>query len=469
MDYPRWEASNKQSGFDLTAINPVSNTPGVITFAGLNGVGRYAHDFDLNNVGPRFGFAYRVTKGFVVRGGYGIYFNGSYQGSVNNALSQGFSLNGSFSSPDGGYTPAFMLKDGMPKVASLELWPGFGAVPVGGRVTTAPDFVAADHASGYAQQWNLTLQKELAGNILFEAAYLANVGHKLSGQDININQIPLVNGRGPTVQSQNARPFPQFGNVTRLGPSFGNSTYHALNAKVEKRFSRGVSFLGNYTWAKFIDDVEGSSELGGGSGNGYQHIEARRLDKALAGSDLRHRLAVSSLYDLPFGKGRRWAIDNAVLDMIAGGWALGGILEVRTGAPYGVVEATNRLNAFSESQRPNLLRDPNLPSGRSRDDMIRQFFDTSAFQAPGDGVLGTAGRTNGPGPGFFGWDMSIHKEFGITERFKLTFRADVVNLPNVPAFAAPNQSRGDGAFGTIGSTLGGSTGREIQLSLRLAW
>ena len=99
----------------------------------------------------------------------------------------------------------------------------------------------------------------------------------------------------------------------------------------------------------------------------------------------------------------------------------------------------------------------------------RQFFDISAFQAPGDGFICTAKRINGAGPGFFGLDMSVHKEFEIRERFRPTFHADMVNLPNIPAFAAPNQSRGDGAFGTIGSTLGGSTGREIQLSLRLAW
>jgi hypothetical protein len=227
--------------------------------------------------------------------------------------------------------------------------------------------------------------------------------------------------------------------------------------------------LGNYTWAKFIDDVEGSSELGGGSGNGYQHIGARGLDKAIAGADIRHRLAYSSLYDLPFGKGRRWAIRNAVADHVVGGWTVGGILEARSGAPYGVVESTNRLNTFSESQRPNLLRDPNLPGGRSRDEKIRQFFDTIAFQAPGDGVLGNSACTNGPGPGFFGLDVSIHKQFRLSERFDLTFRTDVVNMPNVPVFAPPNQSRGDGSFGRIGSTLDGATAREIQLSLRLSW
>jgi hypothetical protein len=469
IDYPRWESNNRQSGFDPFGINPVSGTPGVIAFAARDGVGKYAHNFDSNNWGPRFGFAWRPRTGLVLRGGYGIFYNGAYQTSVNNALALGFSLNGAFSSPDGGFTPPFLFETGMPAAARATLGPGFGAVPVGAPVTTAVEFIAPDHANGYSQQWNLTVQKELPGNMLLETAYIANVGHKLSGPDVNINQIPLVDGRGPAAQSQRARRFPQFGDIDRLTPAWGNSTYHSMNVKVEKRFSHGLNLLGNYTWAKFIDDVEGSSELGGGEGSGYQHIDARGLDKSLAGADLRHRVAFSSLYELPLGKGRRWAVNHSVLEWIVGGWTVGGILEARSGAPFGVVENTNRLNAFSSSQRPNLLRDPNLPGGRSRAEKVAQFFDTGAFQAPGDGVLGNAARISGPGPGFFGLDLSIHKLFRLTERFGLTFRTDVVNFPNVPAFAPPNQLRGHGSFGQIGNTLDGSTGREVQLSLRLAW
>jgi len=469
MDTPRWEKKNRQSGFDPVAMNPVSGTPGVITFAGLDGVGKYAHRHDTNNWGPRLGFSYLAGRGFVLRGGYGIAYNGQYIGSVNNNLALGFSLNGSFPSPDGGFTPPFLLQSGMPSIPRAELTPGFGAVRVGTGVTTAPQFLAQNHVNAYIQQWNFTVQKEIRGNVLVEGAYIASVGHKLAGPDVSINQIPLVNGRGPASQSQLLRPFPQFGNVTWLSPSWGNSTYHSMNLKFEKRLSRGISFLGNYTWAKFIDDVEGSSELGGSAGNGYQHIGARGLDKALSGSDVRHRLATNALYDLPFGRGRHWAIENKVLNMVAGGWTLGGIVEVRTGPPFGVIENTNRLNTFSDSQRPNLLWDPNLPSGRPRGEFVDRYFDTSAFQAPGDGGLGTAGRVNGIGPGFFGLDMSIQKLFQLSERFGLTFRTDIVNAPNVPAFALPNLNRGDGNFGRIANTLGSATAREIQLSLRLAW
>jgi hypothetical protein len=469
MDTPRWERNNHQSGFDGSKINPVSGTPGVITFAGQDGVSKYAHQFDKNNFGPRFGFAFRATNKLVVRGGYGISYNGTYQGAVPNAFNQGYSINGSFASPDGGFSPAFLLRSGMPAIARVERTPGFGAVPVGRPVTTSPDFIQQNMVSGYAQQWNFTVQQELPSSVLLEGAYIANVGHKLGGPGVNINQIPLVNGRGPAAQSQTARPFPQFNAVSEVSPPWGNSTYHSMNIKMEKRYSRGLSFLGNYTWAKFIDDVESGSELGGATNNGYTHIDARRLNKGLSGSDVRHRIALSSLYDLPIGKGRNIPIDDAVLNHVIGGWTIGGILEARSGAPYGVIEQTNRLNTFSDAQRPNLLRDPNLDPGRSRADKVAMYFDTSAFESPGNGILGTAGKVNGLGPGFFGFDASIQKLFQLTERFGLTFRTDIVNLPNVPAFALPNQNNGNGAFGRIGAIALGSTAREIQLSLRLAW
>jgi hypothetical protein len=467
VDTPRWEVNNRQSGFDGTQINPVSGTPGVVTFAGMNGVGKYAHNTDWNNFGPRVGMAWRVLNGVVVRGGYGISYNGAYQGAVPNAFNQGFSLNGAFQSPDAGFTPVFPLSAGMPPIEREERGPGFGAVPVGGRVRTSPDFMEAPQSNGYAQQWNLTIQKELAGNMVVETAYLANVGHKLGGPGVNINQIPLVNGLGPAVANQTMRPFPQFANVTRVSPDWGNSTYHSLNVKVEKRYSAGLNFLTNYTWAKYIDDVESGSELGGSAGNGYQHIELRRDNKGLSGSDIRHRIVGSAVYELPIGRGKRVAVGNRVLDAIAGGWSIGSIIEARTGSPYGVVEQTNRLNTFSDSQRPNVLRDPALPSDRPRAEKLARYFDTTAYAAPGNGVPGNAGRTQGTGPGFFQLDASLNKRFRLTERVAFLLRSDIVNLLNNPNFGLPNLSRGHAAFGTINAIAPGSTAREVQLNLRI--
>jgi hypothetical protein len=183
----------------------------------------------------------------------------------------------------------------------------------------ALDFFQKTQAAGYSQQWNLTIQKELRGNMMTEAAYIANVGHKLGGPNVDINMVPLVNGRGPDRQDQQRRPFPQFNAINQVSPPWGNSTYHSINLKAEKRYSNGLNCLMNFTWSKFLDDVEGGNELGGGEGSGYTHLELRRLDKSYSGSDIRLRYVASSVYELPFGKGRHWSIANPVLNTVAGG------------------------------------------------------------------------------------------------------------------------------------------------------
>jgi len=263
------------------------------------------------------------------------------------------------------------------------------------------------------------------------------------------------------------RPFPQFSGLTLKSPPWGNSTYHALNLKMEKRYSNGLNFLANYTWSKFIDDVQGNADLNTNTGAGYTHLELRRLDKSISDNDIRHRFISSAVYELPVGRDKRWNIPNSTLNAIVGGWGLGVIAEIRSGAPWGVVEQTNRSNTFSQAQRPTLLRDPSIHADRSRSAMLAQYFDTSAFLDPGVGVFGNSPRNVAYGPRVVGIDMSAHKRWSLTERFGLQFRGDFYNLPNHPNFANPNGQRGRSDFGRIVSILNGSTGRQIQLSLRL--
>ncbi|MDA2931075.1 TonB-dependent receptor [Acidobacteria bacterium AH-259-O06] len=470
MDTPRWEKEdNRQSGFDPSAINPVCDCPGIVTFSGRGDRSKYAHDFDKNNFGPRIGLAWRAIEGLVIRAGYGINYNGAYARAVPFTQFNGFSLSGSFRSPDGGFTPAFLFKDGMPSVPRGELAPAFGAVPIGEKPRLSPDFFQQSQVNGYAQQWNLTVQKEMLENLLFEVAYLGNAAHKLGGANVNLNMIPLVNGRGPAKQDQKLRPFPQFNNVFLESPPWGNSSYHSVNFKLEKRYSQGLNFLMNYTWSKFLDDVESATELGGEQGNGYTHISLRHLDKAVSGNDVRHRFIGSGVYELPFGRGRRWDIDNSVLNAIAGDWGLGVIAELRTGVPFGVIEKTNRSNTFAHAQRPNLVRDPILSSNRPLSEKLEQWFDTSAFEAPGKGVFGNAPRNICCGPGFIGIDLSVHKQWVFQEPYKLQFRTDFYNLPNHPNFRNPGLRRGRPDFGRISNIARGTDGRLIQFSLRFEW
>lgn len=467
FDTPRWETSNRQSGFDPKAINPVSGTPGVVTFAGLNGVSKYAHDFALGDVGPRFGFAWRTPSDFlVVRGGYGLIFGPIYDSSLGRALNAGFGDNRNFSSPDNGLTPAFLLQNGMPTPTPAAIGPGFGAVPLGSPTILSPDFIDQDHKNLYAHHFNFSLQKQIADSMLLELSYLGNMAHHIGGGGtVNINETP-PQLRGLS-QNQLLRPFPQFGNVLWRSPDWGNSTYNGLNVKVEKRFSAGLNFLATYTWSKFLDDLAAPSEIAGAAAGGQQSYYARHLDKGLSGNDIRHRLTFSFVYELPVGKNKPLNIHNAILNSIAGGWSLGTIAELHSGLPYSVYEQTNRLNAFSPGQRSNQIADPALATDRPRAEFIRQWFNTAAFTFPGAGVLGNASKSPGIGPGYANFDSNLLKDFYFTETRYLQFRAQFYNLFNRPNFANPNGSRGNPAFGAIANTV--NSGRFIQLSLRFAF
>jgi hypothetical protein len=468
LETPRRDVRNQQSGLDLVAINPVCNCRGVVTFAGVDGRRRYASDFDANNFGPRFGFAWKSPYGgLVVRGGYSVHYNSIYHSGVGGwDMSTAFVRQASFSSPDNDLTPAFLLRNGQPAIPEEPRTAGFGSVAPGRAPYYSPSFAQQNHVNGYSQQWNFGLQKQIFGDTVVEAAYLANAGHKLGGDALNINMIPLVDGRGPTVADRRLLPFPQFDQVTHLFPPWANSIYHALSLKAEKRYSNGLNFLVNYTWSKLIDDATSSGELATSPAKGYTHVQLRRLERSIAGNDIRHRMVASGLYALPFGDGRRWKIGNRALRHVVGGWQAGYIVELRTGMPYNVSEQTNRTNTFSAAQRPNLLRDPKLSTDRPRADRLAQWFDVGAFQAPGNGIFGNAPRFLPDGPGLVQIDMSINKTWTLRERCRLLFRSDFFNLPNHPNFGNPNGSRGAGPFGRITNILSGSTGRQIQMNLR---
>jgi hypothetical protein len=469
MDTPRREEfDNRQSSFDTVAINPVSGTPGSMTFSGRNGLSQFAHNFDKNNFAPRLGFAWRVSDNWVIRGGGAVLFMGQYdQATVINATS-GFSFRGNFVSPDNGLTAAFRLKDGMPPIeipTEKDLTPGFGAVPRGANPVNAVEFFQpAGRRTPYLISANLNVQRQLPGQVLIEIGYLTTVGHKLaSPAGYTLNQVrPELMGPG---NAQSRRPFPQFTDVTLIANPIGNSNYHAGNLKVEKRFARGLQFETNFTYARGIDDIEARGELGGNPGDAYSNIYNRRADRALSGNSIKFRSISSVVYEIPFGKGRPYLSDNRAASWIAGGWTIGYIGEFRTGSPWGVNEQVNRTNAFSPSNRPNVVGDPKLPGGRPRGEFVNAWFDTRAFAQPPDFTFGNAGRTAGYGPGAIAMDLSILRDFRITERHNLQFRCEMLNFINNANFNLPNLNRGNNAFGRITSLIDGNQARIIQFGL----
>jgi hypothetical protein len=470
LDVPRREVfDNRQNSFDPLAINPVSRTPGVVTFSGRNGVSKYAHNFDRNNFAPRLGFAWRPLDKWVIRGGSGIVFMGQYDQAVPISATIGFSTRGNFVSPDNGLTPAFRLRDGLSTgfvPTEADLTPGFGAVPVGQSPFTSVEyFEPAGRATGYLINFNFNIQRELPGQILVELGYLSTLGHKLPiPAGLTRNQVrPELMGPG---NAQVRRPFPQFTDVVALSTPLGNSNYHGMNIKVEKRYSSGVHFETNYTWAKGIDDAEGRAEIGGSAGNGYSNVYNRSVDRALSGNSIAHRWISSVMYELPAGKGKRLDLSGAA-NWILGGWSLAYIGELRTGAPWGVIEQTNRTNAFSPSQRPDVVGDPKISGSRSRAEQVNAWFNTAAFAQAAQFVFGNAGRISGFGPGAISLDLSILKNFRFGERWDLQFRTEMLNFINNPNFGLPNLNRGNAAFGRISSLAAGNEARIVQFGLHL--
>ncbi|MBI3683670.1 MAG: TonB-dependent receptor [Acidobacteria bacterium] len=469
MDTPRREEfDNRMNSFDLYAINPVSLTPGVITFAGRNGVSRYAHNFDKNNFAPRLGFSWRVADKWVLRGGAALLYMGLYdQATVINATS-GFSFRGNFVSPDNGLTPAFRLRDGMPPIeipAGKDLTAGFGAVRPGQSPVNAVEyFQPGPRDASYMMSVNFNVQRQLPGHIMVELGYLSTVGHKLaSPAALTLNQVrPELMGAG---NAQSRRPFPQFTDVTQVAQPIGNSNYHAMNLKVDKRYSHGLHFQSNYTWARGIDDVEARGELGGNPGNALANVYNRRVDRGLSGNSISHRWINSVVYELPVGKGHALGISNRVGNALLGGWTAGYIGELRTGAPWGVIEQVNRTNSFSPANRPNVAGDPKISGSRSRAGQVSAWFNTAQFAEPAQFTFGNSGRTAGFGPGAIAMDLSILKDMRFFEKYTLQFRCEMLNFINRPNFSLTNLSRGSNAFGRITDLADGNQARIVQFAL----
>jgi hypothetical protein len=254
------------------------------------------------------------------------------------------------------------------------------------------------------------------------------------------------------------RPIQGFGPITGQQP-MGNSTYHALELRAERRFTHGFSFLMSYTHSKSID-YGGEQLIGDLELRDNRNI---RLERALARSDLRNRLVLSSIWDLPFGKGQRLGIQNPVLNTLFGNWQVNGIATLRGGQPFTPQLASSSAN--TGNPRPDRLRNGNLP-GILR--TVNRYFDTSAFPIPTQYNYGNAGRNILIGPGAANFDLSTFKRVPVRrigEAGEVQLRVEFFNAFNTPQFGVPN-TRVDilqgGSITSLGHTM-----REIQFGLKI--
>ncbi len=453
-ELPRREVDNKMNSFDPLAINPVSGTPGVVTFAGVNGTPERAFTTDLNNIGPRLGFAYQWpgSRPTVLRGGSGIFYGPTVSNTIGDVAALGFSTSASVVASEATTESAFLLRDGFPAFTRPALTSGFGAVPVGQKPNTSVSYFDPHQVAPTSYQFTLGLQRELAPGLLVETGYIGNISHHLTANDFSINQVPPgLMGPGDT---QRLRPFPQFSNVTLINPSIGNSSYHAGFVRLQQRFSNGFSMLAHYTRSRYMDDAESSNEYGntGSYMDGYR----RHLDWAASATDVPHHFVLTVLYEVQPFTGHR------LVDAALGNWRVGVLQTLQSGPPFTVQTSANTTNAFpAGSLRPNLVGDPGL----SRDQRtLDHWFNTASFVNPAAFTFGDAPRSVLRGPGIATTDLTLERSLALTARVRFEIRGEAYNLLNRANFNLPGATLGAADFGVISSAR---QARTIQLGGRL--
>jgi hypothetical protein len=470
-DSPLIDLHNQKSTFwpitndFLSGVNGqivVADSPAANSVLGLSGTAAQAlYRATRNNFAPRFGFAYTLRPNTVIRGGYGI-FTALAQNFMND-----FVINRA--NPPSAQKLLVTSSTTTPQINLADPLVGAGPAAVINTQNIDPNF-----RDGYAQQWNLTVQQQLRGGISLEAGYVANKGTHLT--ELPYYNIPLPLQPGDTRSLQNRRPFPQWGTVLAL-ESYVNSNYNSLQVKVQKRFSHGVQFLASYTHAKSIDD---GSERGDGDRGGFDGGDERNLRgyfRGLSGFDVRNRLVLSYIYELPFGKGKPLLSNLPVVaDKIIGGWQLSGITQFQGGFPTSVLLSGDILSIGLSADRPDVLSQPVINPGNPNcyisdprnaacgSSAVSAFVMAPAAQAR----FGNAGRNIIIGPGLKDWDANLSKNFQFSERCNLQFRAEFFNLMNNVNFNQPERMFNitSPKFGILDSA---GPARQIQFGLKLAF
>ena len=421
-------------------------------------VSKYLIPWDKTSVAPRFGLAWTVQPRTVVRAGYGIFYGGEENegGNPNRGEGVPFNLIANLTMPPDKSTfdinPLFpRLSQGFP----LNVFELPGRLQLRGLTTRL--------RMPLVHKWNVAIQRELGFNTAWEVSYIGNhQAHQWVQWDPNtIYARPdLPAGSVPT---DSLRPVPSIGGVNYLW-SFGYGNYAGVATKLEKRYSQGLDFLIAYTWGHALSNV--GTPLFGPQGTFGTRGDPRNLGQQYSSAtwDIRHSFTTSFVYDLPFGRGKRFGADlPRAAEIMLANWQVNGVLAFRTGPPFGL--GTRYGVGYIGTIHPDVVpgKDPKSapPGGRTP----QQWFDTSAIDRPVPYTPGTLGNQSNNRPGERNLDLSLFKDFRVTERYRFQFRAEAFNLTNTPKFGMPGATHGDSNFGRIDTTVAG-TERHFQLALR---
>jgi len=312
--------------------------------------------------------------------------------------------------------------------------------------------------------WNLTIERQLPANLVFRAAYLGNKGTHLFGTTDQkptqqANPAVYIPGNSTIGNTQERRLYPNFG-LIGLMASVNNSNYNALQLNLERRFSRGLQVLANYSWSKSLDDFAPTNNFAG-TNPFNRHFDYGRSD-----DDIPHIFKFSTVWEIPHMKIGRFA------GAIVNGWQVNSILTWQSGFVFNVISGLD--NSFSgtgwgpEDRADFLGGQATLSQGRPHGELITEFFDTSKFTANAVGTFGNFGKNNMRGPRFFGTDLGVSRNIKIAEHKQLQFRAEFFNVFNNVNFGQPDSNWSDGP-GLFGAIFSAHDPRILQFALKFAF
>ena len=509
FDVPRTERFNRLSYFDPEAPSPLAGLvprndffdpaqlKGAVVF--VDDGNRRQVDTDYNNVSPRIGLAWNLAAKTVVRSAYGIFYMPSHVQAAGHSGSAGMmgfntqsdmivSLDGRtpFRTIDNPFPDGFNLPPGDSLGAATNLGLGIGG-GTGGVFTT--------NQVPHMQQWNVSVQRELPGNIITEVAYIGSRGTDLLIGESGLafgqvdpsylslgtalqDQVPnpffgiITNPSSPlrfATVSRNRllRPYPQYDGVSAFRVPGAKSIYHGFTFRADKRFADGLSLLTSYTYGKLKDDASTTVGFLGQAGT-QQNAYDRAGDYSLSSNDVSYRSVTAFVYDLPFGKEGRFVRGlSAPLNWIVSGWQVNGILTFQSGYPLLMSQGSNNVNLFNPVQRPNWSGTDATLSDQSRGEAIVKWFDTSQFSTAPAFTFGNVPRVmpNLRSDGVKNLDFSLFKNNRFKNgRWNAQIRVEAFNALNRTQFNAPNTQVDAGAFGTVS---GAGAARQVQIGLKL--
>jgi hypothetical protein len=507
---PPIEAKDRWVDFSPTTPNPgANNIPGAILFAG-SGTGRVGTrtlaDSWFGGFGPHIGLAYTLNSKTVLRASYARSFavTTTVTGSTHNS---GFSTNPSYSTADNGVTPAFFLSGSFPAFPLppfVDPTVANGQTPAwfqGKEATRMPEF----------NSWNFSVQRQLTSSMVLDLSYNGQAGSHLQSALLNINQInPIyLTTLGPAVLNSNIsspaaiaaniqkpyptfngsvaqalRPFPQYSGIdtwSGAGDHSGHSTYHAGIVKIEKRYASGLTFQTSYVFSKLLTDSDSYwvTDYGFRAEDQYN----RRLEKSIGQFDTTHNFKLGVVYDLPFGKGRKWLTGGAA-SWIAGGWRFSSINYYASGIPVGLdsgvdlpispnvtarraATITTYDNWAGPTKNGSFDPNPAAPGGGDRFLEPRSFFPTQPTDRFGNSTRYNPKLRQFPN---YNENMSLAKSFVIREQMRVDFRWEAFNLFNRVRFGTGPTKLSDPNLGLLTSNSDLlNTPRTMQFGLKFYW